>query len=264
MYFLIQLIKQKRTVVYESVSRSHRWVFRGDGRSYAVNVKTFTPPELDDKETVYIFDSNLSKRAYEPKHHSARLIYISSTNSNRGKEVKRRCNFLPPLMFPSTTREEFDRYAAVFGVSCGDAREIAMKFGHGQLLPLVHEGAEDFLDESIDESTLDMLSIGTFLPSTTKVPPMWINGYLSQWENESDLLQVYKYRNSVWDFASSYVVQRFLKHFSEGEAESKLLDLFIAVTDEVDRKRLFGPLCKRLTDLFFPKLIVRKVCVVRV
>ncbi len=158
MYFLVEFLKMKKTVVYESSSQRMFCVFKESG-SYGWYAKANPGrcPELKLKTTIHIFDAKAGIDSYEPVSSAAKLILLSSTNINSFKQTARKIGIVP-VLFPSTSKTEFFRYASLFGVSEASASEIAAKAGTGKIRVLRQSDPLALLETALNGFDANFLS----------------------------------------------------------------------------------------------------------
>ena len=97
MRFIVLLLKAGHTVVYENIFMSQYWVFKSsDSYTKSCNGKLtkLNCNELNNPNTLHIFDSKCGLNIYEPSPSNAKLLFLSSTNDNIAKQSQKRVRFL--------------------------------------------------------------------------------------------------------------------------------------------------------------------------
>jgi len=112
-------IKKGYTVVYESVKLGISWVFSKNGsRLIGRKLEMYLAPELKSKQTVHIFDAEAGNNSYGITRvvNGAKQVVFSSTNRAIYAQFIRNYDVFEAFL-PSTSKEEFNRYVSLFGVS---------------------------------------------------------------------------------------------------------------------------------------------------
>jgi hypothetical protein len=254
MYLLTKLIKLNYTVVYESLTRKGFWVFKENGSYFNEGeANVINCVELEDQNTIHLFDSKAGPNAYEPAMTGAKLVYIMSTNKDIGKQTKRRPKSLE-FIFPSTTEEEYFMYAQEFNISVDEAEELALKAGYGKIRTL-RTINKNYIDNAIEQTTADMITLNNFKPNSSITPALWLDGNIQKIDNDKikNLTDQYLYSNSQWNFASRYVSIALSSKFPD-----QFYTLFANILTSInnfDFNRTFGSLTGSIAEILYPKFI---------
>ena len=185
MYFLIMAIKKGYTVVYESVELNKSWVFSKNG-SRVISKRKINDqddPELKSKQTVHIFDATAGNNSYGITRivNGAKQVVFSSTNRASYAQFIRNYDVFEAFL-PSTSKEEFNRYVSLFGVSNDKVDEVVRVSGHGKVRPLQNfEKQIDRVESAIKEFDLKKISTYTSTENTileAKAPLFYWMHYL--------------------------------------------------------------------------------------
>ena len=174
-YFLMKLAKEKRTVVFESADADRTWVFRSDGTTSTIRhprSQVFDPVELDDPQSVYLFDT-AGSNPREPLRVNAFTVVASSPNPANYKQFIKRV--LSRLYLPCWTLDDLMKVRAYFPhITKEILEERFRKFGGIPrfVLSPSDEGAgtvEALLEEAISTTSLQaILESGTSMESFPK------------------------------------------------------------------------------------------------
>jgi hypothetical protein len=226
MRILCELIKMNKTVVFESIPRDKVWIFKSDG-SCRIKNSIRNVDELNDPETFHLYDAKAGLNK-EPAESFATLIEFSSTNVQSYKQTDRRVDLMK-ILYPSTSREEFDNYANIFGVSTVDRDCIVELFGSGKVRSLrtpifrLEEQIQRAVRAFDYEKLLVYASSYNYPVVGIENPAILLDAFLRE-ENlkKVDLLEKYRFENALWQFSSENIIQRILEKFKNKADEVHL------------------------------------------
>ena len=218
MRVLYELVNLKRTVVFQSIPQNKIWIFRSDGNCRMErNVKDVS--ELDSRETFHLFDAKAG-RSEEPIESYASLIEFSSTNLSSYKQTDRRINVLK-VLYPSTSYEEFEKYADKFNVLPEQRKIIIDIIGSGKIRSL--RKTISYLNGQINRAVAQfgfnkLLTYACSDNTTENLmenPAILLDAFVSK-ENENctDLCVKYDFEQAIWNFASEGIRRRIITTFS--------------------------------------------------
>jgi hypothetical protein len=214
MRVLIDLIQAGKTVVYQSAELERTWIFRKNGECSLFRKIHYEIPELDDPETFHIFDAKAGFGS-EPATTEAKLLLFSSTNQRSYKQVARRKG-IKKLLFPSASKEEFERCGRIFCVSDSTIAEIIDKFGHGKIRNVNNDFQELMVSTNTAISNFDFSKMRMYASADNVVdgiaessPSILLDGFVKP--DESDLITRYSFWNANWDFSSDYITNKLVE-----------------------------------------------------
>jgi hypothetical protein len=261
MYFLVQAIKEGRTVVFESVPQDLIWVFDAKGSRLIAGVaNAVSCPELSSRSSVHIFDAKANGR--EPTSNAAMLVLFSSTN--RSSYAQTECRNAYIACYPSTTEEEFLQYVEFFGIDSDKVAKAKNITGTGSIRNLRQSSdIEARIEMAIARLNVNQLSL--YLSTDSNVdgiqnsfsnPALLFSASVDVGDSNLDsreLLNRYSFGNARWAWCSEPVA---LKVLSQNSAffEKMLVDLYTSV-DEVNAKKSLTHLIAQLLEFFGPPKI---------
>ena len=259
MFFLVRLIKDSRTVVYESAVQGMVWIFSKTGsRIIDGPAKVSNCPELLLKSTIHIFDG----KAYEPFASAAMLVLFSSTNRASYAQSERIVSYR--AFYPSTTPDEFRRYVEMMKIDADVAKKIAEVVGTGKVRPLL-QGLD--ATQALLYGATARLKLDELRNYTTSSPP--VHGYRNSLENSAMLFDVflemnengptrslydrYEFVNGHWEWTSKYVTNLIIESNID-RIEPLLQSFYLSVGKDSGNKSL-GNLMGQIFELYAAKLI---------
>ena len=263
MFFLVRLIKDSQTVVFESAGLGAVWIFSKTGSRIIDGPATrLNCPELLLKSTTHIFDGIAGVHAYEPFATAAKLVLFSSTNRVSYAQLERILSYI--AFYPSTTPDEFRRYVEIMKIDADVAKKTAEVIGTGKVRPLIHglAATQRSLDGAIARLKLDELNL-----YTTSRPPVYGSGnslenpailfdvFLKMNENGSSisLYDSYLFVNGQWEWVSNYVTSRVVE-LNIDRIEPLLQSFYLSV-GKVSANKSLGSLMGQIFEHCAAKLI---------
>ena len=255
MYFLVKAVQLGLNVVYESVEQRKTYVFSPtNSRIIEKKIEIADVPELKSTNTLHLFDAKTGKDAYGITRvvGGAYQILFSSTNLDIYRQFIRNSDVFP-VIFPSTTEEEFNFYAKELGVK-QEAIEQAVKISaYGRIRPLtslsVHYGRMKKAIQNFDLENLSKSAEPENISAEVN-PAILMDASLVKdlSDDETDVLKIadnYFFYEARWNFCSDFVVQNVLnKYGSEGDLIVERL--YIALENSFDSS--VGPFIGKLFE----------------
>ena len=250
-------IKKGYTVVYESVELNKSWVFSKNG-SRVISKRRINDqddPELKSEQTIHIFDAKAGENSYGITSivNGAKQVVFSSTNRASYAQFIRNYDVFEAFL-PSTSKEEFNRYVSLFGVSNDKVDEVVRVSGYGKVRPLQNfEKHIDRVESAIKEFDLKNISTYTSTENTisgSKSPAILLDALspVDLDEDVQDLATIhdtYRFWNATWHFSSDYIIENLLNKFGT-EADIMVESMYYALGS--DFNRTFGPAIGRLFE----------------
>jgi hypothetical protein len=249
MYFLIQSIKKGYTVIFESVHLGKSWVFSKSGSRVIEKPRIAIQdvPEIKSKQTVHIFDAKAGPNTYDITRvvAGARQIVFSSTNRASYAQFIREPTVFQALL-PSTTKEEFDKYVALFDVPKLTVDKVIEVSGYGRIRPLanvqnhikrIHTAIES---ENFDPRRLGLYTSAESNISGTSNPAILLDAKVGQDLSEKDqqdlhkLFHMYDFGESTWYFSSDYIVEQIFTRLGT-EADVMVESLYYSLGSNFNR-----------------------------
>ena len=264
MFFLVRLVKNRQTVVFESAGQKLVWVFSSTGsRIIKGPAEKINCPELQSTTTTHIFDGKAGANSYEPAQSAAKLALFSSTNRTSYAQSERRVDFI--AFYPSTTPDEFRRYVEMMNIDADKAKEISEVFGTGKVRPLTQSLA---LSKELLASAIERLDLSKLKQYFTTRPPTYGSGNsldnpamlfnadldMTQHGPTKSLYDLYTFGNAKWSWVSKSVTTTIFES-NIGRIEP-LLRSFYQSVGKVNAKKSLGVLMGQLLEHFAAKLII--------
>ena len=263
MFVLTKLLQDGKTVVFESSSQRMFWVLKPngsylkEGRATAVN-----PPELKNRETIHIFDAKAGTDSYEIADTRARLLVNSSTNPTSYTQTIRRANMLT-MVFPSTTENEFYKYAAIFKIDEVTARQVATVCGFGKIRSLRQKNPQNAVETALRNLTpehlrdlTDITNVNSRANPGILLDVLLADKKIGEGQQQIEYLEgLYTYANARWIFSSPYIVEYIGNKMANG-AEKFFEQFYLATNGSVSGSKTFGNMSGQVFEYFAPKYIV--------
>jgi len=263
MFFLVRLIKDSQTVVFESAGQRIVWILSKTGsRIIRGPADVLNCPELLLKSTTHIFDGKAGAHAYEPSASAAKLALFSSTNRVSYAQSERIVNY--HAFYPSTTPDEFRRYVEMMKVDADVAKKIAGVIGTGKVRPLSQGLAAT---QRLLEGAIARLNIDKLKQYITSRPPVYGSGnilenpamlfdvFLEMNENgpSRSLFDRYLFSNAQWEWVSKHVTNEVVES-NIGRIKPLLQSFYISV-GSVSANKSLGNLMGQIFEHCAAKLI---------
>lgn len=223
MFFLYKLLRDGVTVVYEKVQDDTVFVFppTGQCRKFTGRGNVDTVPELENPNTVHLFDACAGVNAREPFGHPAKLAIFTSPNEISYKQLMR--SGVSSLAVPSYTLEELDKRREFFPKVDADsyARKIDL-FGCGSIrlvLGLDEKRSEELVEEAIENTTvINMLDVMQYhevgANSGVTGPHALFATSLAPDADKNDIAS-YARRKVVWNISSPYIMRELIRRSTD-------------------------------------------------
>lgn len=223
MYFLWYFIRQNKTVVYESVENKRLWVFSSDGcRSFAGIADTDSCPELNNRETYFLFDAKAGDNCHEPVKCPAFLVLFSSPNVTSYKQFSR--GNVPKVGYTSPSYEELLLLGKALKMEEEDIHRKFIKYGPD--IRFVIAVSEKIADRSINNAITKFNAryIYSYIDGTSSNAHRSDNPSVlfktTVWEDEFDTLDdAYSCENIQWEFASKNICEKVFEKFKKCKTE---------------------------------------------
>lgn len=254
MRVLIGLIQAKKTVVSQNAELKVTWIFRSDGTCSLIdNLKPVE--ELQGREAFYMFDTKVGQ-VEEPPRRNSKLLLFSSTNQSSYKQTMRRSD-VELLLFPSTTKAQFERFGKIFQLSMEDIEYRSRRYGHDKvrILTSTIRKLEYQRKSAMEKFKVDQLltyasAFNTSVGNAEENPSNLLDANIC---DANDLYQRYNIGHARWRIASESIRNELLDDCRQ-KALAGLASLLVSTT-RTEQMQILGVSTGRIVELLTPYYI---------
>ena len=238
MYFLWYFVNQGQTVVFESVPKKATYVYRADGscRKIRGHADDTVCPELDDENTIHLFDAKAGNDCYEPVHSKAFLMIFSSPNRHSYAQHERES--VSTIGVPSYGDEEIVKAVKTLmnpPLSDAEIESKCAKYGNNLRLVLSAESQAVAVIAAalkrFNPNICDQYMDGTNGRGKDGSNPAVLLKLEKSGDEYPSVLATYRVENMMWSFASVYI-RREVSQLKRTELQQMLTRFVIGTCRE--------------------------------